>query len=196
MKPRDLHIEWMSLHDSEEALSDKPNDERWELIGGRLIRFKFGARWEHHRVIANIDRGIDNHLRDRRMPCRTFRETFWLKDKRQDLVVFPDIIVHCGALMLGQTSVEDPVVLIEVISRGSGFRDRLEKRAAYEKLPPLAHIVLVATDHHDVEVLSREEDGSWTSRRSEGPDAAFALPAISFAMPLADVFRDVLDQAG
>jgi Uma2 family endonuclease len=155
-----------------------------------------GARWEHHRVIANLDRGIDNHIRARGMPCRTFRETFWLKDKRQDLAVFPDIIVHCGALMPGQTSVDDPVVLVEVISRGSGFRDRLEKRAAYEKLPPLAHIVLVATDHYDVEVLTREADGSWTSRRAEGPASAFALPGLDFAMPLAEVYRDVLDPAG
>ena len=38
--------EYMSLDDFEERLADKPADEKWELIGGRVVRMMVGARWE------------------------------------------------------------------------------------------------------------------------------------------------------
>ncbi|CAN2532219.1 hypothetical+protein [Methylocapsa aurea] len=36
--------EYMSLDDFEERLADKPADEKWELIGGRVVRMMVGAR--------------------------------------------------------------------------------------------------------------------------------------------------------
>jgi hypothetical protein len=40
----------MSLDDFEELLPDKPADEKWGLIGGRVVRMMVGARWEHNRI--------------------------------------------------------------------------------------------------------------------------------------------------
>ena len=46
--------EYMSLDDFEELLPDKPADEKWELIGGRVVRMMVGARWEHNCIIQNL----------------------------------------------------------------------------------------------------------------------------------------------
>ena len=43
--------EYMSLDDFEELLADKPADEKWELLGGRVVRMMVGARWEHNRIV-------------------------------------------------------------------------------------------------------------------------------------------------
>ena len=43
----------MSLDDFEELLADAPEDERWELISGRVVRMMVGARWEHNRIIVS-----------------------------------------------------------------------------------------------------------------------------------------------
>ncbi|GJD74710.1 hypothetical protein CFIICLFH_2945 [Methylobacterium goesingense] len=37
-------FDWMALDDFEELLADKPRNERWELIGGRVVRMMVGAR--------------------------------------------------------------------------------------------------------------------------------------------------------
>jgi hypothetical protein len=50
--------EYMALDDFEELLADKPADERWELIGGRVVRMMVGARWEHNYIIQNTSSGI------------------------------------------------------------------------------------------------------------------------------------------
>ena len=42
----------MDLDDFEELLADKPRDEKWELIGGRVVKMMVGARWEHHFIVT------------------------------------------------------------------------------------------------------------------------------------------------
>ena len=125
--------EYMSLDDFEELLLDKPADEKWELIGGRVIRGMVGARWEHNRIVANILSTLMNGLRGKGSDCRPFAETFWLKQRFLDLAVFPDVMVRCGPLPPDAISLDDPVVLFEVLSKGSVQRDRLEKWALYQR---------------------------------------------------------------
>ena len=36
--------EYMALDDFEELLADKPANEKWELLGGRVVRMMVGAR--------------------------------------------------------------------------------------------------------------------------------------------------------
>ena len=185
--------EWMSLDDFEEMLPDKPADQKWELINGRVIRAMVGARWEHHVIIDNMSRAIGNHFEKKGMPCRVYRETFYLKERRQDLAALPDLMIHCGKPAPGATSFNDPLVLVEVMSPGSEMRDRLEKRVAYQQLPSLQSYVLVGRDMPYVEVFDRQGDSFVTRPTLTTLDAALKLPAIEFEMPLSAIYRDVAD---
>ena len=110
---------YMDLDDFEELLADKPDNEKWELIGGRLVKMMVGARWSHHRLVQNININLANRLRERGSACRTYTETFWLKERFLELAVFPDVMVHCGLVDRDAISLSDPVVLFEVVSPGS-----------------------------------------------------------------------------
>ena len=189
---RAFKFEIMSADDFEELILDMPVDEKWELIGGRVVRVTVGARREHKRIVQNITVAMMNDFRKRRSPCRPSGETFWLKEKQLDLQVFPDVMVRCGPLEPGAAHLSDPVVIAEVLSLGSESRDRHEKWALYQKLGSVRHYVLVARDKAHVEVFSRGED-EWSGFQVlEGLDAKLSLPAIGFEMPLADIYQDVL----
>ncbi|MDZ4792535.1 MAG: Uma2 family endonuclease [Hyphomicrobiales bacterium] len=184
-------FETMALDDFEELLLDKPRDEKWELIGGRVIRGMLGARWEHKEIVLNISTALRNHFRATGSRCRAYDETFWLREKSIDLKVFPDVLVFCRKLTEGATSVHDPVVLFEVLSKGTEQRDRSEKWALYQKLPSLQHYVLVERDKAQVEVFSRP-DAEWLDYAMlEGIHGTLKLPAILFEIPLAEIYRDV-----
>lgn len=182
----------MALDDFEELIVDMPHDQKWELIGGRVVKMMVGARWEHHYIVHNLTVGLSNRLRERASGCRVFAETFFVKSKDLDVATLPDIVVRCGPLPAGATSVDDPVVLIEVMSAGSAGRDRGEKWRVYRKLASLQHDVLVDRDEALVEVFDRQGD-AWASLRTlEGLDAVLDLPALGLSMPLADIYADVL----
>ena len=114
--------EYVSFDDFEEMLADKPQNERWELIGGRVVRLMVGARWEHARIVGNIARGMDNQFVASGSPCQTFTETFFMKEKALVSQLLPDVMVVCGDLEPGATSTAEPVVLVEVVSGGTATR--------------------------------------------------------------------------
>ncbi|KAA2235816.1 Uma2 family endonuclease [Salinarimonas soli] len=180
----------MSLDDFEEALADKPSDERWELIGGRVVRMMVGARWEHARIVNNLSRHVGNALDAAGSSCQVFTETFYLKSRPLEAAMLPDVMVVCGSLEPGATSASDPAVLVEVMSVGSEARDRYEKWHVYRQLPSLRHYVLVTRDRPLVEVFDRAGE-VWTNRELEGLDAALDLPAIGVSLPLRDIYARV-----
>ena len=73
----------VSLADFEEMLADKPENEKWELIDGRVTKMMVGAAWEHKQIILNLTLVVNNHLRPINSPCRGYDESFWLKDMMQ-----------------------------------------------------------------------------------------------------------------
>jgi Uma2 family endonuclease len=185
--------EYMALDDFEELLADKPRDEKWELIGGRVVRMMVGARWEHNRIVANVASALLSQLRAKGSNSRPFSETFWLKERLIDLACFPDVMVRCGALSPDATSINDPVVLVEVVSKGSTQRDRWEKWTLYQRLPPLQHYVLIERDAMAVDVFDRVQGGFFERPRMSAKEDLLRLPPIDFEMTLGEIYRDVIE---
>lgn len=184
--------DYMSLDDFEELLADKPRDEKWELIGGRVVKMMTGARWEHNYLIQNIAGGLRDRLRAAGSPCRTLTESFRLKESALDSSLLPDVIVHCAPLAPGASSLDRPTVLVEVMSDGSVGRDRVEKWRVYQKLPSLQHYILVERDKPVIEVFDRAGEAWFTQRLIEGLDATLDLASLDLSIPLAEIYRDVL----
>jgi Uma2 family endonuclease len=184
--------EFMSLDDFDEALADKPRTERWELIGGRVVRMMVGARWEHAAIIQNIARHLGNAFDAAGSGCRTFTESLYLRRRELDAALLPHVMVVCGDLEPGATATDAPVVLFEVMSPGTEARDRFDKWHIYQRLPSLRHYVLVARDRPHVEAFDRVGE-AWSGMRVlDGFDAVLDLPAVDAKLSLSDIYRRVL----
>jgi Uma2 family endonuclease len=193
MRERAPGLQYMSFDDFEELLADKPAHERWELIGGRVVKLMVGARWEHNFIIQNLSSAIRERLRATGSSCRTLTETFFFKDVRLQSALLPDVIVRCGPFAPGATSLDDPVVVAEVLSVGSEARDRFEKWAIYQRVPSLRHYALVSRDKAHIEVIDRASE-SWSGFRVlDGLDAVLPLGALGLEVPLAEIYRDVIE---
>lgn len=182
----------VTLEAFDRLAADAPDDERWELVRGRILRMMVGARWEHNRIINNVGYELRRRLDERGSPCRVFLETFRLRSDAEQSSLLPDVIVHCEPLASGATSLARPVVLVEVLSDGSSSRDRKDKLAVYRTLPSLQHYVLVTRDVARIEVLDRRGDRLGEPRLMEGLDAELTLAAINVTLPLRGIYRDVL----
>ena len=184
-------FKYMDLDDFEELLLDKPADEKWELIGGRVVRGMVGARWEHHEIVQNVNFALRSHIRAQGLPCRTFTETFWLKQPFLKLAVFPDIMVRCGPMGPNSVSIDDPLIVIEVVSPGGEDRDR-GRSGAVPAPHQLAARLLHRPRPRAFDVFDNKE-GGWLPRPSiERIDDVLELDAIGFSMPVAEVYGDVL----
>lgn len=181
----------MSLDDFEELLADAPEDERWELISGRVVRMMVGARWEHNQIITNLNIALVNRFRGTGSPCRTLVESFRLKQQASSSSLLPDLLVYCTRPAPGATFLSDATIIVEVLSQGTARRDRQDKWAVYQTLPSLKHYVLVTRDSPHIETIDRM-NGEWSGFRiADGLAASLALPHVGLEIPLAEIYEDV-----
>lgn len=160
--------------------------ERQERIGG-VVHAMVGGSLDHNQISMNVAYGFR-----RRLPpeCRAFMSDVKVVTPAKD-VMYPDVLVACGAFDGKSTWLETPVVLVEVLSPSTQRLDHTRKRWAYASIPSLRHYVLVDQDEPVVEVASSQDDGSWLSVIHRDLEAVAALPALGIELPCREIFAGV-----
>ncbi|HYH20916.1 MAG TPA: Uma2 family endonuclease [Azospirillum sp.] len=164
---------------------ERQQPERYEFVDG-VIRMMTGATNQHSRIKRNLGATLHAALRGR--ACEA-----WVEGPKVVTAVagtYPDAVVSCGPVDPADDRIEDPVVIIEVLSRTTADFDRGGKWVAYQSIPSLQHYLLVSQDEPRVDVFSRDGSG-WRLEVFTGPDTNIPLPAIDCTLAMADVYERV-----
>ena len=161
--------------------------ERFELVDG-VVRLMAGGTEGHDRIALNIAAALRVRLRG--SPCSAHQSNLKVVSRSAGAVMYPDAFVRCGRRGDRRTSVDDPVVVFEVLSEGTLKHDLIRKRLAYGAMPSLRRIVYVSTDEARLDMRVRGEDGSWGDEAAEALESTAAMPEIGVGMPLAEVYED------
>ncbi|MGE3293174.1 MAG: Uma2 family endonuclease [Geminicoccaceae bacterium] len=161
--------------------------ERYELVGG-VLRLMSGGTANHDLVGMNIARCLGNALTGR--PCFVHGSSLKVRSPDRALM-YPDVFVRCGENRGDAQVVEDPVLVVEVLSPSTQRDDLTLKRWAYQAIPTLQAILLVSAQAAAIELAVREPDGSWRSRHYRGLDAVVPLAALGIELPGAEVYLGV-----
>lgn len=109
--------------------------------------------------------------------------------------VDPDLLVVCGAPRLidaEDDTVDNPEVVIEVLSPSTQDYDYGTKFSLYRELPSLEESVLVSQAVARVEVFRRAKEDAWMLTRYEGNRAAMSIQCLSVSIPLSGIYTGVL----
>jgi len=163
----------------------------YELVDGIAVlplKMLTGASQRHDHTVVNIIRSLANQLRGG--PCRPTTDDLAVQIPVGN-IRRPDVTVKCGRPKDRDMVVHEPRVVIEVLSPSTMSFDRFKKVVEYQTIPTLTHILLVDTEVPRVDVLVRSGTGTWTSARHEGLGVTIALPTISAALDLAEIFEGI-----
>jgi Uma2 family endonuclease len=105
--------------------------------------------------------------------------------------MYPDVVVSCSAQERKSTSIDRPVLAVEVAAPGTEKYDATVKRWAYQSIASLRHLVFLAQDEIRAEVASRNAGGSWSSVFVDGLEGMVVLPALELSLPMAELYEDV-----
>jgi Uma2 family endonuclease len=162
------------------------SDSKHEYIEGQVYAMA-GASKNHQRVISNLVRILSDHLRN--TPCDTFASD--IKVKIGDLAVFyPDVIVACEPETANEYYTEQPLIIVEVLSKSTRRVDETTKRRLYQTLPSLQEYVLIEQDIVDIEICRRSE-GWQPEHYFMGDDITFA--AIELTVSVNDIYERVIN---
>ncbi|MDD4929468.1 MAG: Uma2 family endonuclease [Gallionella sp.] len=168
--------------DWEEAQIDKH-----EYVAGEVFAM-VGVRRGHAIVAGNLFAHLREHLRG--TSCMPFIADMRLQVRAMDAFYYPDVMVTCDeADKVTELFIENPKIIIEILSDSTASYDRGAKFAAYRKIESLAEYVLVDVERKSVESFRRQADGRWLLRDFTG-EAACVFESVALTISMERVFED------
>jgi Uma2 family endonuclease len=116
-------------------------DTRYELLAGLPVAMAPTAI-AHGILALRLGARIDAALRSR-SPCFGQSEAGIARPDRNDTCYIADLAVSCTPPERGQQLLQDPVLIVEVLSPGTAMYDRQTKVADYRRIPSVEEILLI-----------------------------------------------------
>lgn len=183
--------EWMSVEDFL-ALDRETLDQKYEFINGQMVALAGGST-NHAMLIMNLGTLIHSHVRKKK--CFALVEGTL---KVENDCYIPDIMVTCNEqdLTENKTYIENPKLVIEVLSPSTEVGDRRNKLLAYAQCASIQEYVLVNWDCMLVQKMTRKDmQGSdsfqWIDHwYGEGENVQ--LESIGLSIPVDEVYADIV----
>jgi Uma2 family endonuclease len=165
----------------------RPDGERWELIGGRLV-LKDRPNVRHQLILGNVifTVGVQERARDVPwfvIPGIGIRLSDTDRPQPDAMILAEDFVTPDPQ----QRDSESAIVLFEIVSPESAGRDLGWKRSAYTGLDSLTHYVAIKEDAIDVAVFARSE--GFAERRLRTAEAAVDFPSLGVSLPVSAIYR-------
>jgi Uma2 family endonuclease len=164
-------------------------EEKSEYFDGRVVPMA-GARRRHVRICENIAFALGVRLRDLGFDISTADMRVIAAGGAQ--YSYPDVVVadEYTEIEAEEDNLDDPILIVEVLSKSTEKIDRGEKLMRYKQIKSLKHCLLVSQTAHRIEHHHRFGN-DWELTIYEGLDSTVNLDSLQCDLPLAEVYRKV-----
>jgi Uma2 family endonuclease len=165
---------------------DDGTDTRYELIGGFPVAMAPGL--EDHGILAlRLGARIDAGLAGRR-PCRAGIEAGVLHPDRMDTFFVADVAVTCAPREARRRYMQDPILLVEVLSPSTERHDRRTKVPAYQRIASVQEILLIDSEGRYAE-LHRRHGEQWIIQIIIGDTGIISLASVGIEISMFDLYE-------
>jgi Uma2 family endonuclease len=157
------------------------SETRHEFYEGELFPIE-ATTANHNRIKRNIARLWEKYFDQN--GCETFDDGVKVELIANKYFVYPDVFVSCDEADLAASLVmRSPVLIAEVLSKGTANYDRTTKRDHYLKLPSLQYYLLVDSLSHHAELYSRLPEG-WHYQTFDDLSQTIHFPLFNISVSL------------
>ena len=168
------------------------NDIKHEYIDGEVYAMS-GGTGKHSRIAANSIATIGLDLDCTECFLHSSDMRVMVADNRY---VYPDLSAVCGKEQFedaSETTLINPVLVVEVTSPSSIEYDRVAKRDFYRELPSI-QAYLIIDQHRLCAELYTCADVGWLLQVYTDPDDVIPLTVLNSSLSLAQVYRGITFQ--
>jgi Uma2 family endonuclease len=167
---------------------EKHSDIRHEYVDGQVYAMA-GTTKRHNEIAVNISTAL--RVASRGSLCKVYSSDVKVRAIGRKTFYYPDVLVGCEPDEADDYYLENPCLIVEVLSDSTEKRDRSEKLLVYMNIPTLRTYLLVAQDKPEVEMFYREPDGSWWVQTFSGLEASMTLFCPETTLTLAEVYDGI-----
>ena len=162
---------------------------RYEYHDGEVFAMS-GASRKHSAIATNVSSFLDANLPK---GCRPFDSDLKVYVEAVEKGFHPDVSVACRPVTGPDeiNAIDNPVLLIEILSESTSAYDRGQKFWYFSQLPSLREYVLIEQDRWEVEVRYRDSaEGKWTMDYYEGEDTEVTLYSFDLKLPMKRIYKE------
>jgi Uma2 family endonuclease len=144
-----------------------------EITGNFYANLKFGLKGQNY----------DTYIGDVRL---------WIPRYRQ--YTYPDVMVIEGEPLYtetGTTTVMNPLLIVEVLSKSTKNYDQGDKFLYYRSIPEFKEYILIDQARYYVMQYSKTLEGKWLLTEYESQEAVLEFSSIRFQISLNDIYDRV-----
>jgi Uma2 family endonuclease len=166
----------------------RPDDEKWELIGGEPV-LNASPLDVHQWIVRNVFGWLLNREWELNPPWAVL-PGLGVRVSEKDRPE-PDVLVFPSAHHQpeGRRDRSDVIVVFEVLSPSTEERDLSWKHKAYTSLSSLTHYIAISQDAVEVIVFARDDD--FKRRRIRSLDEKIELRSLGVSLPMAAIYRGI-----
>ena len=169
---------------------ERASERRFEYRHGEIVCMS-GGTIEHATIARNIVSHLTTKLRGG--SCRVYGSDLAVYAPAGQPYRYPDVSVVCGEPRLleidGRDCLENPILLVEVLSPTSADYDRGTKFEEYKSISTLTSYLLVAQDRLHVAYRTRHDHNTWHETVFDSLDTTIALNSIGVSLDLHEVYE-------
>lgn len=179
-------LDYISVEDY--LAGEKVSEIRHEYADGQVYAMA-GGSLKHNLLAANIAGLLWNHLRGQ--ACFPLSSDMLVKTLGKRFR-YPNVVVVCSDDSADDEQVmENPILIIEVLSKSTRKQDKGEKRLEYLAIPSLLEYVLIEQDFAEVEVQRRS--AGWQSSYYFLGDEV-TLESVNATLPVEAIYERVTNE--
>lgn len=168
------------------ALEEKA-ETKSEYWNGEIVAMS-DAHINHQQIVSNITAFLGAKIRGR---CRIFPSEMKVWVKKRDKFFYPDLTVICDAPSFykkRRDTIDNPKLIIEVLSKSTASFDKAEKFLSYQTLAALDEYVLVSQNEPSVERYIKRDDGNWIYQETIGVEDEITFTSIKANMQMSEIY--------
>lgn len=178
------------LYTPEEYLErERRAEHKSEYFAGEIVAMA-GAKRKHNLIAVNITASLYAQLSE--APCEVYSNDMKVQADKAKQFSYPDVVVVCGEPQFRDDQddvLQNPTVIVEVLSPSTEAYDRGEKFLRYRQLESLQEYLLVTQNERRVERFTKQGDGSW--RMTEASDGEIVLDCIGCTLVFDNIYNKV-----
>ncbi len=165
--------------------------DRHEFINGEIVLMARGTP-NHNEITSILNAILRVSLKGKPYSIFTSDQRLWVPQLNN--YTYPDVMVVAKPVELqsGRTdTITNPLLVAEVLSKGTRAYDRDDKFAAYRSIPSFQEYLLIDQYRLRVEQYSKTDENKWIFSEYGVIGDRLMLSSISVEVSLADLYENI-----
>ncbi|TRU73281.1 MAG: Uma2 family endonuclease [Microcystis viridis Mv_BB_P_19951000_S69] len=151
-----------------------------------------GGTTDHNKIALNFAAYLKFALKGQKYNIFIGDVKLWIAQYRQ--ATYPDVMLIEGEPIYyetGKTTVTNPRLIVEVLSKSTQNYDQGDKFLYYRSLPELQEYILISQSRPYVMQYNKTEENKWLLTEYEGENASLSLTYVNFALSFQEIYEGV-----